>query len=199
MPGLTGFEITRKLKNDFKTSHIPIILLTALSSPENQLEGIENGADAYISKPFSIKYLLTRIYKLIEQRDKLREKFSKTPETQHETMCFTQKDKDFFTRMTTILEENMGRSDFSIEEFASLMRISKTGFYSKVKGVTGLSPVEYLRVVRLKKATELLTANKEITITEVAYRLGFNDPLYFSKCFKQQFGVSPSNYQKGEM
>ena len=93
----------------------------------------------------------------------------------------------------------MGRSDFSIEEFASLMRISKTGFYSKVKGVTGLSPVEYLRVVRLKKATELLTANKEITITEVAYRLGFNDPLYFSKCFKQQFGVSPSNYQKGEM
>lgn len=199
MPGLTGFEITRKLKNNFKTSHIPIILLTALSSPENQLEGIENGADAYISKPFSIKYLLTRIYKLIEQRDKLREKFSKTPETQHETMCFTQKDKDFFTRMTTILEENMGRSDFSIEEFASLMRISKTGFYSKVKGVTGLSPVEYLRVVRLKKATELLTANKEITITEVAYRLGFNDPLYFSRCFKQQFGVSPSNYQKGEM
>lgn len=196
MPGLTGFEVTKKLKSDFKTSHVPVILLTALDSPEKRLEGIENGADAYIPKPFSLKYVLTRIFQLIEQRDKLREKFSKEPVSQHETLCFTNKDKVFLEKLTDVLEKNISRPDFSVEEFASLMKLSKTSFYSKVKGVTGFSPVEYLRVVRLKKAASILIINKTAAIAEVAYQIGFNDPLYFSKCFKQQFGVSPSNYQK---
>lgn len=197
MPGLTGFEVTKKLKSDFKTSHIPVILLTALDSPEKRLEGLENGADAYIPKPFSLKYTLTCIFQLIEQRDRLREKFSKEPITQHETLCFTNKDKEFVEKLTEILDKNISRPDFSVEEFASLMQISKTGFYSKVKGITGFSPVEYLRIVRLKKAASQLLVNKSISIAEVAYQVGFNDPLYFSRCFKQQFGVSPSNYQKG--
>ncbi len=197
MPGVTGFDLSRKLKGDFATSHIPIILLTALNSPEKQLEGIENGADAYISKPFSIKYILARISKLIEQHDKLREKFSKEPQNMNETIYLTQRDKEFMTQVTEILEKNMTRSDFTIEEFASLMQISKTTFYSKVRGLTGLPPVEYLRISRLNKAAQLLSIDKGINVSEVAYQTGFNDPLYFSRCFKQHFGVSPSAYQKG--
>lgn len=196
MPGLTGFEVTKKLKSNFKTSHIPVILLTALDSPEKRLEGIENGADAYISKPFSLKYALTRIFQLIEQRDRLREKFSKEPIAQHETLCFTNKDKEFIEKLTETLDKNISRPDFSVEEFASLMQLSKTGFYSKVKGVTGFSPIEYLRIVRLKRAASLLVTDRNVSIAEVSYQVGFNDPLYFSRCFKQQFGVSPSNYQK---
>ncbi len=197
MPGMTGFDVTRKLKTTFATSHIPIILLTALSSQENQLEGIDAGADAYISKPFSIKYLLARALKLIEQRDRLREKFSKEPGITHTAICSTNRDKKFADRLATVLEENITRADFSVEEFATLMKLSRTAFYTKVRGITGYSPVEYLRIVRLKKAAELLLSEDTMNVAEIAYKVGFNDPFYFSKCFKGQFGVSPSTYQKG--
>lgn len=198
MPGMNGFDITRKLKNDFATSHIPVILLTALGSAEKQLEGIESGADAYISKPFNIQYLLARIFRLIEQREKLREKYCKEPGMVHAAMCSTDRDLDFVKRLTTIIEKNLQRPDFSIEEFASIMKLSRTTFYSKVRGITGYSPVEYLRIVRMKKAAELLLSKEEeMSVSEVSYMVGFNDPLYFSKCFKMQFGISPSVYKKG--
>lgn len=197
MPGMTGFEVTKKLKNDFQTCHIPIILLTALSSQEKQLEGIEAGADAYISKPFSTKYLLTRIFRLIEQRDKIREKFSKEPGIVHTTMYTTDRDKEFVDRMTVILEKNIVRPEFSVEEFAQIMNLSRTVFYQKVKGITGYAPIEYLRIVRMKKAAEIILAQGDLTIAEVGYMVGYNDPFYFSKCFKSQFGVSPSIYKKG--
>ncbi len=197
MPGMTGFEVTKKLKNDFQTCHIPIILLTALSSQEKQLEGIEAGADAYISKPFSTKYLLTRIFRLIEQRDKLREKFSKEPGMVHTTMYTTDRDKEFIDRMTAILEKNIVRPEFSVEEFAQIMNLSRTVFYQKVKGITGYAPIEYLRIVRMKKAAEIILTQSNLTIAEVGYKVGYNDPFYFSKCFKSQFGVSPSVYKKG--
>ena len=197
MPGITGFEVTRKLKYSFETSHIPIILLTALGSQEKQLEGIEAGADAYITKPFSIKYLLARIFKLIEQREKLQEKFSQEPGTIHAAMCSTNRDKEFAERLNIIVEANIARADFTIEEFAQLMKLSRTIFYTKVRGITGYSPVEYLRIIRMKKAAELLLSNNEMTVAEVGYNVGYNDPFYFSKCFKTHFGVSPSVYQKG--
>lgn len=197
MPGMTGFEVTRKLKNDFQTCHIPIILLTALSSEDKQLEGIEAGADAYISKPFSIKFLLTRVFRLIEQREKIREKFSKEPGIVHSAMYTTDRDKEFVDRMTTILENNIVRPEFSVEEFAQIMNLSRTVFYQKVKGITGYAPIEYLRIVRMKKAAEIILAKGDLTVAEVGYMVGYNDPFYFSKCFKSQFGVSPSVYKKG--
>ncbi len=197
MPGLTGFEVTKRLKNDFETSHIPIILLTALSSPEKQLEGIDAGADAYISKPFSIKYLLTRVFRLIEQREKLREKFTNEPGSVHAAMYSTDRDKEFTDRMFVVLNSNMSRSDFSIEEFAQQMKLGRTVFYKKFRGITGYSPIEYLRIVRIKKAAELLLCKDRQTVAEVAYQVGFSDPFYFSKCFKEQFGIAPSAYQKG--
>lgn len=197
MPGMTGFEVTRKLKSDFSTSHIPVILLTALSSPEKQLEGIEAGADAYVSKPFSIKLLLARTFQLVEQRNKLREKFSSEPGVVHTAMCATDRDKEFVDRLADVIETHLSDSEFSIEEFAQLMRLGRTMFYKKIRGVTGYSPNEYLRIVRMKKAAELLLSEEKLTVSEVSYRVGINDPFHFSKCFKAQFGISPSLYQKG--
>lgn len=197
MPGMSGFEVTKRLKSDFATSHIPIILLTALSSPEKQLEGIESGADAYISKPFSIKFLLARAFRLIEQREKLREKFSNEPGIIHAAMYSTDRDKEFTDRLDIILKANISRSDFSVEEFAQLMKLGRTVFYKKIRGITGYSPNEYLRIMRMKKAAELLLSEEHLTVAEVAYKVGINDPFYFSKCFKGQFGISPSVYQKG--
>ena len=197
MPGLSGFEVTGKLKSDFNTSHIPIILLTALNAPESHLEGVENGADAYITKPFSTKLLLARVFKLIEQRDKLREKFSSDLSMIRPVICTTDKDKEFTDKLTRIVEEQLDNPDFTVDDFASMMALGRTIFYRKVKGVTGYAPKEYLRVMRMKKAAELLLKT-DATVAEVAYQVGINDPFYFSKCFKTQFGVSPSTYQKNK-
>lgn len=197
MPGLSGFEVTHKLKSDFNTSHIPIILLTALNAPESHLEGVESGADAYITKPFSTKLLLARIFKLIEQRDKLREKFSSDLSMVRPVICTTDKDKEFTDKLTCIVEEQLENPDFTVDDFASMMALGRTIFYRKVKGVTGYAPKEYLRVMRMKKAAELLLTT-DVTVAEVAYQVGINDPFYFSKCFKAQFGMSPSTYQKNQ-
>lgn len=196
MPGMTGFELTRKLKADFATSHIPIILLTALSSQEKHLEGIEAGADAYISKPFSIKLLLTRAFRLMEQRDKLKEKFSNERGVRA-AICSTDKDKEFAQRLDIVLEHNLARPEFSVDEFAQQMKLGRTVFYRKLRGLTGYSPNEYLRVMRMNKGAELLRSDENLTVAEVAYRVGINSPFYFSKCFKEQFGVAPSVYQRG--
>lgn len=197
MPGMTGFEVVRKLKTDFNTSHIPIVLLTALSSVESHLEGVESGADAYITKPFSPKLLLARIFNLIEQREKLRERFSNDPNMIRPTICTTDKDKDFAENLLQVMEKELANSQFNVDEFASIMGYGRTVFYRKVRGVTGYSPNEYIRIMRMKKAAELLVENK-YTIAEISYQVGISDPFYFSKCFKQQFGVSPSVYVKNK-
>ena len=195
MPGYNGFEITRKLKSDFSTSHIPIILLTALNAAESHLEGVKSGADSYITKPFSTKLLLASIFKLIEQRDKLKEKFSNDLSAKRPVMCTSDKDKEFVENLTKIVEEQLTNPEFTADDFASMMSLGRTIFYRKVRGVTGYTPKEYLRIMRMKKAAELLST-KKYTVSEVTYMVGINDPFYFSRCFKAQFGISPSRYQK---
>ncbi|WP_300901325.1 hybrid sensor histidine kinase/response regulator transcription factor [uncultured Bacteroides sp.] len=197
MPGLTGFEVTRKLKNDFDTSHIPIILLTAMSSAENHLKGVESGADAYITKPFSPKLLLARAFQLINQREKLRKKFSDEPNMVAPTICTSEKDKQFAAKLQEILEQQIGNSQFAVDDLAAIMGLGRSTFYRKVRGVTGYSPNEYMRIIRMKKAAELLLENR-YTVAEVSYKVGIEDPFYFSKCFKKQFGHSPSVYLRGK-
>ncbi|MDR2914723.1 MAG: response regulator [Tannerella sp.] len=197
MPNMNGFEVTKRLKSNFNTSHIPVILLTALSTQENMIEGFEYGADAYITKPFRIKLLLARIFKLMEQREILRKKYSSEPGILQTSICTNDKDKDFSEKLNLVLEKNMSNAEFSVDDFAQQMKVGRTIFYKKVKGVTGYSPNEYIRIIRMKKAAELLQSG-ELTISEVSYKVGINDPFYFSKCFKTQFGVAPSVYQKGE-
>ena len=194
MPGMDGFEVTRRLKKDFNTSHIPVILLTAMSSDENRLEGIESGADAYITKPFSPKLLLATAFKLIEQRRKLRAKYSKTPDMTDPIVSSSSGDRAFATRLQAVVEAHIGDSAFSVDTFAAEMGLGRTAFYRKVRGLTGYTPNEYIRVVRLKKAASLLLEGK-YTVSEISYRIGISDPFYFSKSFKQHFGVSPSAYK----
>jgi signal transduction histidine kinase/CheY-like chemotaxis protein/AraC-like DNA-binding protein len=195
MPGMDGFEVTRRLKDDFLTSHIPIILLTAHSSEAHQLEGIQAGADSYIIKPFSIKYLTARIVNLVEQREKLRRRFEQEPgETDYPLHC-TEKDRAFIDLIHRFIEQNIGHIDFSVDDFARHAGMGRTNFYRKMKGLTGHSPSEYVRIIRMKKAAELL-ATTSLNVSEISYKVGINDPFYFSKCFKAQFGKSPSQYQK---
>jgi signal transduction histidine kinase/ligand-binding sensor domain-containing protein/CheY-like chemotaxis protein len=198
MPEMNGFEVTRKIKEDFETSHIPIILLTAYSSPEHQLEGIDAGADAYIIKPFSIQYLITRIRKLIEQREKLQYKFAHEPGmTGSIPLQASEKDRLFMEKIHTVMASHLRDAQFPVDDFAKEMNMGRTLFYKKIKGITNYSPNEYFRIIRLKKATELLN-NSEMNVAEIAYEVGFNDPDYFSKSFKKQFGVTPSQFRYGK-
>ncbi len=193
MPGMNGLEVTRRLKDDFNTSHIPIILLTAMSTSEDELEGVKSGADIYITKPFSPKLLIAKVFQLIEQREKLRNKFSNDPTMFTPLLCSTELDKKFAYRIKVIMETELENPDFTIEEFAAKLNLGRTVFFRKVKGITGYTPNEYMRIFRLKKAVELLQEGK-YNISEISYRVGIKDPLYFSKYFKAQFGVPPSTY-----
>lgn len=197
MPEMDGFEVTKKLKGNFETSHIPIILLTAHTSMEHQVEGIEAGADSYIIKPFNIKYLITRIIKLIEQREKLQHKFSQEVGINHITITTTNRDKEFLEKVNVIIDKNLDNLEFSIEEFAKSVNLGRTMFYKKIKGITSYSPNEYVRIIRLKKAAELLKTT-ELNISEIAYKVGFNDPFYFSRCFKEQFDVTPTQFRNNK-
>jgi len=193
MPEMDGFEVTRRLKEDFQTCHIPIILLTAHSSIEHQLEGIQSGADAYVMKPFSVKYLVARVFKLIEQREQLKKRFSNEYVLDGNLITSTDKDKQFFDLIDRILEEHLADSQFSVDKFAELANQRRTIFYKKVKGITGLSPNELIKVKRLKRAAEMLLQG-DLTVSEVSYKVGYEDPFYFSKCFKAHFKCSPSKY-----
>lgn len=194
MPGMNGFELTKRLKNSFETSHIPIILLTALSTDENVLEGTESGADAYITKPFSQQLLMARILQLLNQREILRQKFGKEPQEIRSAMLSNEQDSLFVKRLDSIVYSRLGEQDLSVDKVAGLLHLGRTIFYKKVRGTTGYTPNEYIRVIRLRKAAELLKEGEK-NVSEVAYAVGFDNPYYFSKCFKEQFGMPPSQYR----
>ena len=194
MPGMNGFELTKRLKNSFETSHIPIILLTALSTDENVLEGTESGADAYITKPFSPQLLMARILQLLNQREILRQKFGKEPQEIRSAMLSNEQDSLFVKRLDSIVYSRLGEQDLSVDKVAGLLHLGRTIFYKKVRGTTGYTPNDYIRVIRLRKAAELLKEGEK-NVSEVAYAVGFDNPYYFSKCFKEQFGMPPSQYR----
>jgi len=195
MPEIDGFELTKRIKNGVDTSHIPVILLTAHSSEQHLLEGVKMGADDYITKPFSIEYLFTRIVKLIEQREKLQQLFMSEPGLKQLNANFTDRDKVFLNKLHDVIEKNMANAEFTIDDFAQDMSMARTTFFKKVKGLTGYSPNEYLRIIKMKKAAELLLTT-DLNVSEISYQIGINDQFYFSKSFKSQFGVSPSHYRK---
>jgi AraC-like DNA-binding protein len=171
-------------------------LLTAHSSLEHQIEGIEAGADAYIVKPFSMKFLIARIIKMIEQRERLRHKFTQEPGIMP-TICTSGKDTEFINEVNKIIEKNLSNPDFSIDTFAQSVNLGRTRFYKKIKGITGYSPKEYLCILRLKKAAELLHSS-DLSISEIAYNVGFTDPLYFYRCFKKQFGMTSLQFKNSK-
>lgn len=195
MPGMDGFEVTSRLKEEFWTCHIPIVMLTASTSPEHQTQGICSGADAYIMKPFSMTFLVSRVVKLIEQREMLKKRFSSSYVLQGNILSEDDRDKEFFRLIDSILDRNACDPQFTVGRFCELAKMRRTVFYNKVRGVTGLTPNKLIKVKRLTMAAELISAG-ELTISEISYRVGFEEPFYFSRCFKEHFGVPPSRFRK---
>ena len=190
MPVMDGLAFCQQLKTDKAISHIPVILLTARSLDEQRAEGYEHGADAYLSKPFSLRLLLSRIDNLIESRKKLNQTWSKGVEDDEIGNISNEIDKSFLKQLRKIIQENLANSDLSVEQIGDEIGLSRVQLYRKVKALTGYSPVEIVRKARLTRARHLLQTT-ERTVSEVAYAVGFSTPSYFSKCYKDEFGENP--------
>lgn len=193
MPVMDGLECCRKLKTELQTSHIPVMLLTACSLDEQRIQGFECGADSYISKPFNSKLLLVRLRNLMDNHKRLKQFFGDKTTLSKEPVSDV--DKGFVDRFRELIEENLADSELSVEDLGSKMGLSRVQLYRKIKALTNYSPNELVRIARLKKAASLL-ASSEKTISEITYEVGFTSPSYFTKCYKEYFGESPTDFLK---
>jgi len=193
MPRMDGFELCKKLKTDQRISHIPIILLTARADMESKLEGLEFGADDYVTKPFDAKELQVRSRNLLEQRRRMREKFSKDLSVNSKELSLSSFDEKFLSNVIQILEEKISDPKFGVDEFSREVGMSRANLYRKLQALTGQSARDFIRIVRLKRAALLLQKHTG-NIAEIAYDVGFTNPSYFSECFRKYFGQLPSEY-----
>jgi DNA-binding response OmpR family regulator len=197
MPGMDGIELCKKIKNDQRTKHIPVVLLTALAGEEQQLRGLETGAADYITKPFNFEILLRRIKNLLSQQESLKQTFIKQVEVKTTEIKLDSPDEKFVQEALAITEKNISNADFSVEELSRALLMSRVAVYKRLFALTGKTPIEFIRSVRLQRAAQLLQQS-QMTIAEVAYETGFNNPKYFSKYFKAQYGMLPSAYQSSK-
>jgi len=197
MPEMDGTELCKKLKNDERTSHIPLILLTAKAGLDNKLEGLETGADDYLIKPFDVSELQVRVKNLIFQRKKLREKFSKEFFVNGNQPKITSADDRFIIKAIGIINEHISEADFSIETFGNLLGVSHNQLYRKLHAITNETPSRFVRKHRLKRSLQMLEKSHD-NISQIAYLVGFNNASYYTKCFRELFGVSPGDYIKKE-
>lgn len=196
MPVMDGLQLCKHLKEDFITSHIPVILLTARSEERQQMEGYESGADAYLTKPFSADLLVSRIYNLLDNRRQLRHLFDNSKQDQAPAdVKLTTQDKLFMDQLKEAINSNMANPNLKMDELGEQLGISRVQLYRKVKTLTGLSPVELLRQMRLQKGKVLLNTTTK-TVAEIAYEVGFNSSSYFANCFKKQFGKLPMEFRE---
>jgi len=197
MPVMDGIELARKIKNETLTSHIPIILLTAKGSEEKQLEGFNLGVNDYMTKPFTFEILASRIKNLLAQQKLLQKRFQKQIEVNPEEVTITPVDEKFLKQALEIVEKYMDKPEFSVEEFSTEMYMSRVTLYRKIVSLTGKTPLEFIRSVRLKRAAQLL-AKSGMSVAEIAYEVGFNNPKHFTKFFKEEFKVLPSLYAQNK-
>ncbi len=193
MPGTDGIQLCKKLKKDILTSHIPVVLLTALNSIDNQIEGLETGADEYISKPFNYKLFETRVDNLIMSRKRLRERFSKEIEIESKDFTLNWRDQEFLDKIIKIVQEKISEPNLSVENLSKNAGMSRIHFYRKITALTDQTPSEFIKTIRLKEAARLLAENR-LTVSEIAYQVGFTAPSYFTTCFGKQFGLTPKEY-----
>lgn len=193
MPEMDGIELCKQVKGNINYSHIPLILLTARDNSDSQMAGLENGADAYITKPFKWKHVSVVIRNLMETRVLLKNKFTQQPFADVNTLSTNTNDKKFIEKLIAIIEERMTDPQLSVEELSKEMAMSRSSLHKKLKAMSGHVPNEFIRLIRLKNAAKLLLTG-EYNISEVGYMTGFNSPSYFSKCFMQQFNVTPSEF-----
>ncbi|MDR0430533.1 MAG: response regulator [Tannerellaceae bacterium] len=195
MPEINGIELCRILKTESDTSHIPIIILTAQGSMEHRIEGLETGADSYISKPFHTKYLQIRVEKLIELRAKMKERFSKSINMDAQEITLTSTDERLLQNAIDYVRTNIENPELSVEAMSKNLGLSRTHLHRKLKALTGQSPVEFIKMIRMKQAAYLLSTGK-LSVSEVGYKVGYNTPSYFSSSFNAYFGMSPTAYME---
>ncbi len=194
MPEMDGYELCEKVKNDVRTSHIPLILLTAHTAQEQELRGLETGADDYITKPFNFDILMLRILKILELRSYRQNRFKNQMKIEPAEITITPLDEKLIKNAIKLVEDNISDSEFSVERLSRELGISRVHLYKKMMSVTGKSPIEFIRIIRLKRAAQLLRES-QLNISEIAYQVGINNPKIFSKYFKEEFDVLPSQYQ----
>lgn len=200
MPGMDGFELVRKIRHDDRLKHLPIILLTALTSDDKQEKGLDAGADAYIPKPFSMKVLLAQCSSLIHQREVLQHAYARLPQQKEKApiVIRDEKDKKFVEQLDILIDSHLDDAGLSVDDLAEKFGMGRTTFYRRVRSLTGKTPNAYLNEKRMYKAADMLRTEDNITIAEVAYKVGISSPQYFATNFKKMFGKNPSEYQKGE-
>lgn len=198
MPGMDGKELCKRIKSNPATSHIPVVLLTAQNAIDQYIEGLRTGADDYITKPFNTQLLISRCNNLVNSRILLQEKFSHKPETTVQMLANNKIDKEILDKAISIIEANISNTDFNMNTFAREMGMARTNLFAKIKAISGQTPNDFIISIRLKKGAYLLRNNPELNITEIAEKIGFSSPRYFSKCFKDIYNISPLTYRKGK-
>ena len=205
MPVMDGLEMVKQIKENSAICHIPIIILSAKASLDDRIAGLEQGIDDYITKPFSATYLKTRIITLLRQRKSLQEMYM-AQLTDSKNACvssgltpsqpqITPYDEKFMQKVMEFMETQMDNSELTIDAFAEHLMLSRTIFYRKLKSIIGLTPVDFIREIRIKRAVQLIDSG-EYNFSQIAYMTGFSDPKYFSKCFKKVMGVTPTEYKE---
>ena len=197
MPEMSGTELCQTVKQDLELCHIPVVLLTAKTAVEYNMEGLRMGADDYITKPFNINILLSRCNNLVNNRIMLQEKFSKQPQTNMQILATNTLDKKFLDSAMEIIEKEIENAEFNVDQLAAEMGIARTKLFTKLKAVTGQTPGDLIMTIRLKRAAYLLRNNPELNISEISDKSGFNIPKYFSKCFKDKYHITPQAYRRG--
>lgn len=193
MPEMNGIDLCRKLKNDRHTSHIPVILLTARTAPDQKMEGYQTGADDYVTKPFNFEILLSRIKNLISLRASLHQSFHQKIDVKASEISITSLDETLIKNALKSVEDRLSDPDFSVEDLSRELGMSRVHLYKKLLSLTGKSPLEFIRTIRLQRAAQLLEKS-QLTVAEVAYKVGFNNPKYFAKYFREEYHVLPSHY-----
>lgn len=195
MPIMDGFELCKKIKTDIEHCHIPVVLLTAKNDLSSKIKGLEIGADAYIEKPFSFKYLITQVTSLLENRKREKEAFIKKPYVTSHSIGLCKADEELINKIIGIIEENITDSNFGVERLSEITNMSRSSLHRKIKALSGTSPTDFIRLIRLKKASELIVEGHYRT-GEVCYIVGINSPSYFIKLFQKQFNMTPKEFEK---
>ena len=193
MPEMNGIDLCKKIKADSRTAFIPVILLTAMTTEEDQLAGSLGGADDYILKPFNFEILLSKIHNLLIMRQTLKNTYQKQIDVKAEDVQVISEDEKFLKNAFECIELNINKVNFSVEELSRHLNLSRVSLYKKMLSLTGKTPVDCIRTVRLKRAVQLLEKS-QMSIASVSYEVGYNNPAYFSKVFKEEYGVLPSEY-----
>lgn len=198
MPRLSGIALCRRIKSDHNTCHIPVVLLTARTNIEQNIEGLRMGADDYITKPFHTALLISRCNNLVNSRALMQEKFSQSPQVTPQMLATNQIDKELMDKAIRIIESHLDDSGFNVNLFAREIGIARTNLFAKIKAITGQTPNDFIQTIRLKKGALMLRQNPELNVTEISDKIGFSSSRYFAKCFKEVYHVNPLSYRKGE-